>query len=117
VAVAAGAAASSTALIGFGLDSLVEASSALVVIWQSRSCRARGPGTVALKPIAASFFALAAWDTVRLFQLAFGLVLGEDALLHKDFGLAVANPSRCRLALMHSMKPSPQAARQSETAS
>ncbi|MEU0155999.1 hypothetical protein ABZ071_29705, partial [Micromonospora fulviviridis] len=37
VAIAAGAAASSTALLGFGLDSLVEVSSAAVVIWQFRS--------------------------------------------------------------------------------
>ena len=37
VAVAVGAAASSTALIGFWLDSFLEVSSALVVIWQFRS--------------------------------------------------------------------------------
>ena len=37
VAVTAGVAASSVALLGFGLDSFVEVSSALVVIWQFRS--------------------------------------------------------------------------------
>ena len=34
IAVWAGAAASSVALIGFGLDSLVEVSSGLIILWQ-----------------------------------------------------------------------------------
>ncbi len=63
VAVAAGAAASSTALIGFGLDSFVEVSSALVVIWQFRSRVPQERERLALKLIAVSFFALAAWVT------------------------------------------------------
>jgi hypothetical protein len=37
VAVTAGAVAASTALVGFGVDSFLEVSSALVVIWQFRS--------------------------------------------------------------------------------
>lgn len=61
VAVAAGAAASSTALIGFGLDSFVEVSSALVVIWQFRSRVPEDRERLALRLIAVSFFALAAW--------------------------------------------------------
>jgi divalent metal cation (Fe/Co/Zn/Cd) transporter len=68
VAVAAGAAASSTALIGFGLDSFVEVSSALVVIWQFRSRVPEERERLALRLIALSFFALAAWigvDAVR----------------------------------------------------
>ena len=47
VALAAGDAASSTALIGFGLDSFIEVSSAAVVIWQFRS---RIPRTVSASP-------------------------------------------------------------------
>jgi divalent metal cation (Fe/Co/Zn/Cd) transporter len=61
VAVAAGAVASSTALLGFGLDSFVEVSSALVVIWQFRSRLPESRERLALKLIAVSFFALAAW--------------------------------------------------------
>ena len=36
VAVAAGSVAGSIALVGFGLDSLVEVSSGLVILWQFR---------------------------------------------------------------------------------
>ncbi|MBO3736564.1 cation transporter [Actinoplanes flavus] len=64
VAIAAGAAASSTALLGFGLDSFVEVSSALVVIWQFRSRIPEAREQLALRLIAVSFFALAAWVTV-----------------------------------------------------
>jgi divalent metal cation (Fe/Co/Zn/Cd) transporter len=68
VAVAAGAAASSAALLGFGLDSFIEVSSALVVIWQFRSKLPEAREKLALKLIAVSFFALAVWisiDAVR----------------------------------------------------
>lgn len=68
VAVAAGAAASSTVLIGFGLDSFIEVSSALVVIWQFRSRVPEARERLALRLIAVSFFALAAWigvDAIR----------------------------------------------------
>lgn len=64
VAVAAGAAASSSALLGFGLDSFVEVSSALVVIWQFRSRVPEDRERLALRGIALSFLALAAWITV-----------------------------------------------------
>jgi divalent metal cation (Fe/Co/Zn/Cd) transporter len=64
VAVAAGAAASSSALIGFGLDSFVEVSSALVVIWQFRSRLPETRERLALRLIAVSFLALAAWVSV-----------------------------------------------------
>ena len=61
VALVAGAAASSAALFGFGLDSFVEVSSALVVIWQFRSALPEARERLALKLIAVSFFALAGW--------------------------------------------------------
>ncbi|BAL88533.1 putative cation efflux protein [Actinoplanes missouriensis 431] len=64
VAIAAGAAASSVALLGFGLDSFVEVSSALVVIWQFRSRMPEARERLALRLIAVSFFALAAWVTI-----------------------------------------------------
>lgn len=61
IAVATGAAASSTALVGFGLDSFVEVSSALVVIWQFRSRLPETRERLALRLIGGSFFALAGW--------------------------------------------------------
>ncbi|MFJ7414432.1 cation diffusion facilitator family transporter [Streptomyces sp. NPDC098077] len=71
VALTAGTIASSSALIGFGLDSVIEVSSAAAVAWQFsarehavRESRER----TALRIIAVSFFALAAYvavDAVR----------------------------------------------------
>ncbi|MDA0565673.1 cation transporter [Streptomonospora sp. S1-112] len=68
VALAAGAAASSAALIGFGLDSLIEVNSAAAVAWQfsARTAEARrARERRALRIIAVSFFALAAYVTVE----------------------------------------------------
>ncbi|WP_094286377.1 cation transporter [Mycobacterium lehmannii] len=61
IALAEGARVSSSALVGFGLDSVVEVSSAAAVAWQFS---ARDPETrekAALRFIAFSFFALAAY--------------------------------------------------------
>ncbi|MET9351757.1 cation transporter [Streptomyces sp. NPDC006617] len=71
VALTAGTLASSTALIGFGLDSVIEVSSAAAVAWQFSAVdhevrEAREKTT--LRIIAVSFFALAAYvaaDAVR----------------------------------------------------
>jgi divalent metal cation (Fe/Co/Zn/Cd) transporter len=64
VAIAAGTAASSIALIGFGLDSTVEVMSAIVIVWQFRGL-AEDRERRALKLIAVSFFALAAYVGVQ----------------------------------------------------
>jgi len=64
VALAAGAAANSSALIGFGLDSTIEVSSAAIVLWQFRAPLPEDRERHALRLIALSFFALAAWVTV-----------------------------------------------------
>jgi divalent metal cation (Fe/Co/Zn/Cd) transporter len=72
VAVAAGAAASSTALLGFGLDSFVEVSSAVVVIWQFRARLPETRERLALKLISVSFFALAAWVGLSALRALFG---------------------------------------------
>lgn len=61
VAVSAGLVAGSVALVGFGLDSAVEVSSGLVVLWQFRSRLPESRELRALRLIAASFFALAAY--------------------------------------------------------
>lgn len=62
VALAAGAAASSAALIGFGLDSVVEVLSAAAIAWQFAGGRPHAEREhVALRLVATSFFALAAF--------------------------------------------------------
>ncbi|WP_446218843.1 cation diffusion facilitator family transporter [Micromonospora sp. IBHARD004] len=89
VAIAAGAAASSTALIGFGMDSFVEVSSAAVLIWQFRSRVPEDRERLALRLIGASFFALAAWVT---FDAVRSLLAGGDADASPvGIGLAVAS--------------------------
>ncbi|EFL21752.1 putative cation efflux family protein [Streptomyces himastatinicus ATCC 53653] len=71
VAITAGTLASSAALIGFGLDSVIEVSSAAAVAWQfsAREHAVRqAREKTALRLIAVSFFALAAYvgvDAVR----------------------------------------------------
>lgn len=63
VAVAVGAAVSSIALVGFGLDSLVEVGSGLVILWQFRHVMPETRERQALRYIGVSFFALAAYVT------------------------------------------------------
>lgn len=92
VALTAGTLASSTALIGFGLDSVIEVSSAATVAWQFS---AREPAVRearekrALRIIALSFFALAAYVTV---ESARALLGGEQAG-HSPVGLVLAGLS------------------------
>ncbi|WP_277960033.1 cation diffusion facilitator family transporter [Frigoribacterium faeni] len=61
VAIAAGTIASSTALIGFGLDSVVEVLSAAAVAWQFAAPDPERRERLALRVIAVSFFGLAAY--------------------------------------------------------
>jgi divalent metal cation (Fe/Co/Zn/Cd) transporter len=89
VAIAAGALASSTALIGFGLDSVIEVSSAAAVAWQFA-----GPDHVkrektALRIIAVSFFALAGYVTVESARA----LLGAERAEHSTVGLVLAGLS------------------------
>jgi divalent metal cation (Fe/Co/Zn/Cd) transporter len=65
VAVTAGAVAGSIALIGFGLDSLVEMSSGLVILWQFRHAVPESRERLALRLIGVSFFALAGYVAVE----------------------------------------------------
>lgn len=64
VAIIAGAAAGSAALVGFGLDSTVEVASALVIIWQFSGVDEQRERR-ALRLIALSFFALAVYVSIR----------------------------------------------------
>ncbi len=79
VALFAGQSAGSTALIGFGLDSLIEVSSALVVLWQLRSDVSEEREERALKMIALSFFALAIWVTLTSVITLIGQVQPEES--------------------------------------
>lgn len=65
VAIVAGATAGSVALIGFGLDSVVEMSSGLVILWQFRHRLPETREHMALRLIGLSFFALAAYVMVE----------------------------------------------------
>jgi divalent metal cation (Fe/Co/Zn/Cd) transporter len=75
VAVASGLVAKSIALVGFGLDSTVEIFAACVVIWQLRGVGEEREQR-ALRLIALSFFALAAYVVV---EAARDLVIGAEA--------------------------------------
>src|SRR3954451_13524662 len=86
VAIAAGAAASSTALIGFGLDSVIEVSSAAAGAWQFAGRDPEAREKTALRIIAVSFFALAAYVTVESVRSLAG---GGEAE-HSSVGLVLA---------------------------
>lgn len=72
IAISAGTIAGSAALIGFGLDSVIEVSSAAIVAWQfsGRDPEAREP--TALRVIAFSFFALAAYVSIESVRALLG---------------------------------------------
>jgi divalent metal cation (Fe/Co/Zn/Cd) transporter len=66
VAITAGLIAASIALVGFGLDSVIELLSAVIVIWQLRGeVAGQDRETRAVRLIGLTFFALAAYLTVQ----------------------------------------------------
>lgn len=89
VAITAGTLASSTALIGFGLDSVVEVSSAAAVAWQfsatDHAVREAREKT-ALRVIALTFFALAAYVTLDSIRALTGASEAE----HSSPGIVLA---------------------------
>ncbi|CAN5637027.1 cation transporter [soil metagenome] len=89
VALAEGARVSSTALIGFGLDSVIEVSSAAAVAWQFAGRDPEAREKVALRIIALSFFALATWVTVD----AVRALLGVGEAQHSTVGIVLAAAS------------------------
>lgn len=72
VAITAGFVAGSVALIGFGLDSVVESFSGVVILWQFRHRLPETRERQALRLIAVSFFALAAYVTVESLRSLLG---------------------------------------------
>ena len=89
IAISAGLVAGSVALVGFGLDSVVEVSSGLIILWQFRHPLPESRERMALRLMAASFFALAAYvgfESVRA-------LLGdhEPEVSRVGIGLAMAS--------------------------
>lgn len=75
VAVTAGLVAGSVALVGFGLDSVVEVSSGLIILWQFRHPLPESRERQALRLMALSFFTLAGYVT---FESLRALVSGHE---------------------------------------
>jgi divalent metal cation (Fe/Co/Zn/Cd) transporter len=86
VAITAGTVASSSALIGFGLDSVVEVLSAAAVAWQFAGPDPEAREKTALRLIALSFFGLAAFVTVD----AVRTLLGASEPQHSPVGITLA---------------------------
>lgn len=75
IAISAGIVAGSVALVGFGLDSVVEVSSGLIILWQFSHRIPESRERQALRLLALSFFALAAYVG---FESARSLMVGAD---------------------------------------
>lgn len=89
VAIGAGLVAGSVALVGFGLDSVVEVSSGLIILWQFRHRLPESRERQALRLLAFSFFALAAYVS---FESVRALVTGADPEVSRvGIGLAIAS--------------------------
>lgn len=86
IALAAGTVASSAALIGFGLDSIVEVLSAAAIAWQFTAPDPEKREKVALRVIAFSFFGLAGYVAVDAALSLLGLREAE----HSPVGIVLA---------------------------
>jgi divalent metal cation (Fe/Co/Zn/Cd) transporter len=89
IALAEGARVSSSALIGFGLDSIVEISSAAAVAWQFSAKDPETREKAALRFIAMSFFALAAYVAADAVLSLFGVREARPSLI----GIVLATAS------------------------
>jgi divalent metal cation (Fe/Co/Zn/Cd) transporter len=86
VAITAGSIASSTALIGFGLDSVVEVASAAAVAWQFSAADPHRREKTTLRIIAISFFVLATYVTVESARALTGSAQAD----HSPLGIGLA---------------------------
>jgi len=96
IAIAAGTAASSTALISFGLDSVVEVLSATAIAWQYAGRDPEAREKVALRTVAVAFFALAGYVTV---ESVTALVRGHEPE-HSSVGIVLAAVSLVIMPLL-----------------
>jgi len=86
VAISAGTIANSTALVGFGLDSIIEVTSAAVVAWQFSARDPESRERVALRVIAGSFIALAVYVSFESVRA----LLGASQAEHSTVGIVLA---------------------------
>ena len=86
VALTEGTRVSSAALIGFGLDSLIEVSSAAAIAWQFAAKNPETREKTALRIVAVSFFALAIYVSVEAVLALAGL----QEPRHSPVGIALA---------------------------
>ncbi|SED63950.1 Cation efflux family protein [Amycolatopsis tolypomycina] len=96
IAISAGTIADSTALIGFGLDSVIEVASAAAVAWQFSGKDPEARERTALKVIAVSFFALAGYVTVESVRALFGGAPAEESTV----GIVLAGVSLLVMPLL-----------------
>jgi divalent metal cation (Fe/Co/Zn/Cd) transporter len=96
VSIVAGSWASSTALIGFGLDSSIEVASAAAVAWQFTRKDPERWEKATVKAIAVAFFALAAYVAV---DSILGLI-GGDRAEHSPLGLGITVASLIVMPLL-----------------
>ena len=89
VALAEGTRVSSSALIGFGLDSVIEVSSAAAIAWQFSAKDPETREKAALRFVAFSFFALAAYVSVD----ALRSLLGFGEARPSPIGIVLATAS------------------------
>ncbi len=89
IAITAGVIAGSVALVGFGLDSVVEVSSGLIILWQFRHRLPESREHLALRMLAISFFALAAYVTFESLRALIGG--GNPDASPVGIGLAIAS--------------------------
>ncbi|MDT5108088.1 MAG: hypothetical protein QOI25_5601 [Mycobacterium sp.] len=89
VALTEGTRVSSTALIGFGLDSVIEVSSAAAVAWQFAGKDPETREKAALRIIALSFFGLALYVSID----AVRSLLGAGEAQHSIIGITLASAS------------------------
>lgn len=87
VAVGSGLLAGSTALVGFGVDSLIESLSGAILLWRLKEGEAgEGREELALRLVGVSFLALAAWVGWD----ALGALLARDAPDESLVGICLA---------------------------
>ncbi|MGB3829120.1 MAG: cation transporter [Ornithinimicrobium sp.] len=86
IAIAAGVIAGSVALVGFGLDSVVEVSSGLIILWQFRHTVPESRERLALRLMALSFFALAGYVSFESLRA----LLGDHGPETSRVGIALA---------------------------
>jgi hypothetical protein len=81
IALTEGTRVSSTALVGFGLDAVIEVSSAAAVAWQFAGKDPEAREKIALRIIAFSFFGLALYVTIDAIRSLFGFGEAQQSIV------------------------------------